>query len=72
MTNMVRRVPDANHPDAPRYYEAERVAIRRGHDDIIGNKFTWWFVDHCAEHMTAVDAWNSAECQAFLNAKSTT
>lgn len=67
MASMVRRVPDANHPDAQYYYEAERVAIRRGHDDVIGNKFKWWFVDHCAGRMTAAEAWDSAEWTAYLD-----
>ncbi|MGE2713487.1 hypothetical protein ACQI4L_05475 [Mycolicibacterium litorale] len=71
MTNMVRRMPAANDPVAPYYYEAERVAIRRGHDDVIGNHFKWWFVDHCAGRMTAAQAWESREWQAFLDAKKT-
>lgn len=69
MTNRVRRVPGKNDPNATAYYEAERVAIRRGHDDITGNHFKWWFVDNCAGSMTAVEAWESPEWTAFLESK---
>ena len=60
MTKMVRRRPDS-----------EWVAIRRGHHDVIGNQFTWWFVEHCAGRMTAAQAWESPEWQAFLDVKKT-
>lgn len=64
---MVRRIPPAGHPDAPPYYEAERVAIRRGHDDIIGNVFQWWFVENRASGMTAAEAWDSPEWASHLD-----
>ncbi len=72
MTAAFRRVPAASDPEAPYYYEAERVAIRKDCDDVTRNKFKWWFVDNRAQHTSVADAWNSAERQAFLNGNSTT
>jgi hypothetical protein len=48
MTAAFRRVPAASDPEAPYYYEAERVAIRKDCDEVTRNRFKWWFVDNCA------------------------
>jgi hypothetical protein len=71
MTAAFRRVPAASDPEAPYYYEAERVAIRKDCDEVTRNRFKWWFVDNCAGHMTAAEAWDSAEWTAYLNSRKT-
>ncbi len=71
MTDSFRRVPYAPDPRASYYWDADVYASTKTGDEDIRLHFAWYAVDHCAEHMSAADAWNSTEWKTFLNSKKT-